>query len=94
MLDRAAGAESARGWRDLAERALVAFGGNPLPQGRGGGGGGGWWGGLQPLTPGERAMANVSRGGWGWDGAHLIFVALCVVVCVRAAGSQDVLLCA
>ncbi|CAM9536402.1 unnamed protein product [Pylaiella littoralis] len=60
-LDRAAGKETARGWRDLAERALAAFGGNPLPQGRrdgGGGGGGGWWGGLQPLTPRERSMAN------------------------------------
>eukprot|EP00903_Cladosiphon_okamuranus_P015217 g14064.t2 len=57
VLDRAAGAEAAREWRDLTERALIAFGGNPFPQGRGGGGGG-WWGGLQPLTPRERSMAN------------------------------------
>ncbi|CAM9255832.1 unnamed protein product [Scytosiphon promiscuus] len=62
LLARTPGAEVARGWRDLAERALVAFGGNPLPQGResggGGGGGGGWWGGVQPLTRRERVMVN------------------------------------
>ncbi|CAN0303287.1 unnamed protein product, partial [Ectocarpus sp. 4 AP-2014] len=59
VLDRTPGTDVARGWRDLAERALVAFGGNPLPQGAGGGGGdGGWWGGVQPLTHGERSMAN------------------------------------
>ncbi|CAM9462903.1 unnamed protein product, partial [Ectocarpus fasciculatus] len=59
VLDRTPGADVARGWRDLAERALVAFGGNPLPQGAGvGGGDGGWWAGVQPLTLHERSMAN------------------------------------
>ncbi|CAN0543036.1 unnamed protein product, partial [Ectocarpus sp. 12 AP-2014] len=60
VLDRTPGTDVARGWRDLAERALVAFGSNPLPQGAGigGGGDGGWWGGVQPLTHGERSMAN------------------------------------
>lgn len=71
VLDKAVGAEVARGWCDLAERALIAFGGNPLPQativgGSGGGGGvgsggSGWWGGLEPLTPCEKSMASVSR---------------------------------
>lgn len=89
VLDRTAGAEGARDWRDLAERALIAFGGNPLPQGRGdGGGGSGWWGGLQPLTPPERSMANVSGGGvrvvvapgcgrWCWccDDAYILLCA-------------------
>lgn len=64
LLGRNPGTEVARGWRDLAERALVAFGGNPLPQGResgggGGGGVGGWWGRVQPLTRRERVMVNV-----------------------------------
>lgn len=61
VLDHAVGAETARGWCSLAERALVAFGGNPLPQGRADSAAAGWWGSLRPLTPRDESLAAVSE---------------------------------
>ncbi|CAM9538956.1 unnamed protein product [Ascophyllum nodosum] len=45
-------------WRGLAERALVGFGVNPLPQGSVTTAGGGWWPTLQPMTEWEKHLAS------------------------------------
>lgn len=59
VLDRHVGNAKCQNWRNLAERALVGFGSNPLPHGRADGSGG-WWGAMQPLTEWEKHLASVS----------------------------------